>query len=161
MQAKDIACPAAAARCKTCSRPGRPCVAAEDFETYTVTAHGRIGVGGAGSANEQAMKAEIAAHGPIACEICVDAAFEANYTGGVYIDRTGCTKRAHDVAISGWGEEGGVPYWIGRNSWGTYWGEGGWFRLQRGTNNFGVESWCSFGVPKVTWEAAGTAPVDG
>ena len=36
-------------------------------------------------------------------------------------------------------------------SWGTYWGEHGWFKLQRGTNNFGVEGWCSAGVPVPTW----------
>lgn len=43
-----------------------------------------------------------------------------------------------------------LPFWIGRNTYGTGWGEsGGWFRLQKGANAFGVESppACSFAVP--------------
>jgi hypothetical protein len=40
----------------------------------------------------------------------------------------------HAVALVGWGE----GYWIVRNSWGTSWGEGGYMRLQRGTNKCGV-----------------------
>lgn len=30
---------------------------------------------------------------------------------------------------------------------GTYWGEGGWFRLVRGVDNLGVESNCDWAVP--------------
>ena len=36
---------------------------------------------------------------------------------------------------------------IGRNSWGTYWGENGWFRIQMHHNNLGIEHECDWGVP--------------
>lgn len=58
----------------------------------------------------------------------------------------------HNVEILGWGETAaGVKYWIGRNSWGTYWGEGGFFRLGRGygmDKNLRVERDCQWMVPE-------------
>jgi hypothetical protein len=55
----------------------------------------------------------------------VDANFEQNYTGGVYVDTTGCTSRDHDIEIAGFGTtEEGEKYWVGRNRWCGW--VGGW-----------------------------------
>ena len=48
-----------------------------------------------------------------------------------------------------------MPLRIGRNSWGTYWGEGGWFRIVRGTDNLGVEDACDWAVPAKPKERQG------
>ena len=94
-----------------------------------------------------AMEAELSQRGPIACTVAVTAEFEA-YSGGVFKDATGAKSLDHSISIVGYGtdaQEG--DYWIGRNSWGSYWGETGWFRIAKGINNLGVESRCMWGVP--------------
>jgi C1A family cysteine protease len=74
-----------------------------------------------------------------------------NYTGGIFVDETGRTVQDHDISVVGWGEEDGVKYWIGRNSWGSYWGIKGFFKIIRGENNMGIEEGCSYAVPLDTW----------
>ena len=69
------------------------------------------------------MMKEVYSRGPIACEIDSDPM--DNYTSGILIPEKGYVPHVnHIVSVAGWGEEDGVPYWIVRNSWGTYWGEG-------------------------------------
>ncbi|CAI2365503.1 unnamed protein product [Moneuplotes crassus] len=48
----------------------------------------------------------------------------------------------HSVVILGWGydEELDLEYWICANSWGKDWGEKGFFRIVRGTNEMGIET---------------------
>ena len=79
--------------------------------------------------------------------MCVTPQFES-YTGGIFVDKTGCTSMDHEISITGYGTDAELgDYWIGRNSWGTYWGEKGWFRLKRGSNNLGIETDCVWATP--------------
>ena len=45
----------------------------------------------------------------------------------------------HSVLITGWGVENGTKYWTVQNSYGEKWGENGYFRIRRGTNEAGIE----------------------
>jgi len=94
------------------------------------------------------MKAELAAHGPISCEIHVTDAFEA-YTGGIYSEEVLIPKPNHIIAVVGYGadETTGEEFWIGRNSWGIYWGETGFFRMKMGGQGLGIELSCLGGIP--------------
>lgn len=55
------------------------------------------------------------------------------YTGGVYTQQTGRLLGGHAVKITGWGKGylngSTVPYWLVANSWGSSWGENGYFRI--------------------------------
>lgn len=101
---------------------------------------------------EEAMMQEIYQRGPISCSLASTPEFR-NYTGGIFHDLTGVTEHNHALNVVGWGVEDGVKYWIGRNSWGQYWGENGMFRIVRGINNLGIEATCSYAIPKDTWTA--------
>lgn len=106
---------------------------------------------------EQAMMEEIYNRGkgicnvgPISCGVGVTPLFR-NYTKGVFADSTDSRRIQHYVVVYGWGVEGDNKYWKVQNSWGTFWGESGTFRIARGKNNMSIETECSFAIPKDTW----------
>lgn len=78
---------------------------------------------------EPLMRA-IATVGPIA--ISVDASNWSHYESGIF---DGCNQSSpsvdHAVVLVGYGSENGSDYWIVRNSWTPFWGEGGFIRLRR------------------------------
>ena len=126
--------------CRDCGHD-YPCHAVQNYTKYYVDEYGEVN-------GEVNMMKEIYARGPITCGIAVPNDL-LDYKGGIYEDKTGDHGLCHAVSVVGWGEENGVKYWIVRNSWGTFWGENGWFRVVRGVDNLGIESECQWAVPKV------------
>ena len=129
-QAKNLdnktKCATGEAICHTC-HPQRTatgfesvCTPIAEYPVVTVEQFGMV------NTTEQ-IKTEILRRGPVSCHInstCLE-----QYTGGVgsYM----CPGHNHYISLAGWGtdpREG--EYWIGRNSWGSFWGEEGWFRLK-------------------------------
>ena len=99
------------------------------------------------------MKAELVEHGPISCGIQATPTLEQVYKTGIYEEYIESPELNHEIAVVGWGieQETGQEYWIVRNSWGTFWGEGGFYRTPVGTNtNLGIELDCVAGIPTFT-----------
>jgi len=97
------------------------------------------------------MKADLIKYGPISCGIEATDKFE-KYTGGIYSEYKFWPMINHEIAVVGWGhdEKTNQDYWIGRNSWGTYWGDNGFFYMATGSHGLGIESDCSAGIPSFT-----------
>lgn len=96
-----------------------------------------------GASTEEEMIRELVQGGPLV------ASFEPKpdlmyYSGGIYTSvpnqREEWERVDHAVLLVGYGEEEGKKYWILQNSWGPDWGEGGYFRMARGTDESGIES---------------------
>lgn len=99
---------------------------------------------------------EIMERGPVEAAFTVYKDFE-NYRSGIYHATTDEQLGGHAIKIVGWGVEDGVKYWKVQNSWNPYWGEEGYFRIRRGTDEAGIEDevtcngdgkWSGPGVPE-------------
>jgi len=92
------------------------------------------------------------------CSIHATPAFD-KYTGGIYHENIPAgSDLNHSIAVIGWGKDEStqIEYWIGRNSWGTYWGEGGWFKMMMNGNNLLIEQECTAGIPTLTKPTSAT-----
>lgn len=125
---------------RTCSTfpPAGKCVGLSKYPNVTVAEYGSI-------SGADAMAKEIFARGPISCGI--DAAPILNYTGG--ISNLAGEGVDHVISVVGWGMDASSnkQYWIVRNSWGEFWGEMGYIRVEKGNNALKLEEQCSWAVP--------------
>jgi C1A family cysteine protease len=86
--------------------------------------------------NIAAMKQHLQNYGALsACFFVYQDFF--SYGGGVYRYKTGSLAGGHCVSLIGFDDN--LQCWIAKNSWGTGWGEGGFFRI--GYGECGIETW--------------------
>lgn len=88
---------------------------------------------------EDQFKAEISQHGSIVAAFTVYADFR-QYKSGVYSHQTGDILGGHAIRIVGYGEQDGMKYWLIANTWSPTWGDNGFFKIKRGTNECGIEA---------------------
>jgi len=98
--------------------------------------------------HEQRLMRRLVERGPIAIGLLWDGCLSAvtqNYQSGIIgVDSSalcetaddswvnvGFRRNDHAVLLVGYGEEGNTKYWNIQNSWGSDWGEGGYFRITR------------------------------
>ncbi|EMR73261.1 Peptidase C1A, papain [Thermoplasmatales archaeon SCGC AB-539-N05] len=128
----------------------------------------------------ETIKTSIETNGPVYTGFDVYQDFQ-NYNGGVYTHTWGARLGGHAVAIIGYKDNliGNGGYWICKNSWGTGWGENGYFRIAYGQCNIenniyemtviaddpsqsisvispnGGENWEIGSKPTITWSSTG------
>jgi len=97
-----------------------------------------------GATNEKAMRRDIYDHGPLAVCFQVAEGF-GNYRGGIFRQEAALPRQDHygrvnhAVLVVGFGEDNGHKYWLVKNSWGEHWGDNGYFKIERGTNQLNME----------------------
>ncbi|XP_069106851.1 cathepsin B-like [Argopecten irradians] len=94
------------------------------------------------------IQTEIYNNGPVEGAFTVYSDFPT-YKSGVYQHTTGSALGGHAIRILGWGVEDGTDFWLVANSWNSDWGENGFFKIKRGTDECGIESQITAGIPKV------------
>jgi len=118
---------------RTCPTFGEACVGLTHYPNVTIGQYGTV-------SGADDMAKEIWSRGPIACGI--DALPLLDYTGGIV--RTQGNQIDHVVSVVGWGNDGDTQYWIVRNSWGEFWGDMGYFYVEKGNNALQLESECAW-----------------
>jgi len=97
----------------------------------------------AGSEDENQIKQFLFENGPLA--IAINATPLQFYLGGVFNPWFNwmCNPKSinHGVLLVGYGVSGSKAYWIVKNSWGSGWGEKGFFRIIAGKGACGLNTY--------------------
>ncbi|KAM3311040.1 hypothetical protein ACQJBY_031598 [Aegilops geniculata] len=102
------------------------------------------------------IMAEVYKNGPVEVSFIIYEDF-AHYKSGVYKQITGRMVGGHAAKLVGWGtSDAGEDYWLLANQWNRGWGDDGYFKVIRGTNECGIEGDVNAGMPS-TKNIAGSA----
>merc|ERR1711998_301432 len=87
---------------------------------------------------EDMMATALLKNGPLS--VAINANGMEYYEAGSISTSTPCdpTTLDHGVLAVAYGVQDDTDYWVIKNSWGTEWGEGGYYRVERGTDHCGV-----------------------
>jgi C1A family cysteine protease/acylphosphatase len=99
------------------------------------------------------MKDFLANVGPVSACFTVYEDFYYHYSSGVYTYNAQTSGKAvggHCVCIVGYDDNQGC--WIAKNSWGTGWGESGYFRMSYGSCGLDAQMWAPEGITEITSE---------
>jgi len=96
----------------------------------SITSHVRV------RATENDLAVAVSTVGPVAVAMNASPRSVMMYKSGILSDPS-CTSSGlnHAVVCVGYGSENGKAYWIIKNSWGAAWGEKGYIRIARNSNN--------------------------
>ena len=145
----DVTCQYYEAKNKECSAintcmncdPDNGCYAQTSFSKITISQYGS-------SKGDNEIMQEIATRGPVSAYLNANCILD--YKSGINMyDTCSPNQINHAIQLNGYGSENGTDYWIGRNSWGRYWGEDGFFRIVRGGKyQPGVAYWAVPNIPQ-------------
>ena len=98
---------------------------------------------------EDAFMRTLVHHGPISVAVASQDSWSNYHSGVIVPDRAySDSDLNHAVVLVGYGADptmGGKEYWLIKNSWGPDWGEGGFFRIPRGTMWGSAQVWGAAG----------------
>jgi C1A family cysteine protease len=95
--------------------------------------------------NITVIESALIQYGPLPATMDVYSDFYPNFTGGIYHHTNGTFVFGHVVTIIGYDTTGEEGYWICKNSWGSSWGEEGWFRIAFGECRIEYNVYCFTG----------------
>ncbi|XP_045590304.2 dipeptidyl peptidase 1 [Procambarus clarkii] len=135
-----------AEECNTYVGVDSQCSTTESCSRTYVSEYVHVG-GYYGACNEEVMLETLVNTGPISVSFEVYSDFSF-YSGGIYHhldlknDFNPFEITNHVVLVVGYGveETTGEKFWTVKNSWGADWGEDGFFRIRRGTDECALES---------------------
>lgn len=121
---------------------------AEDRTVVTIDGHEDVPVN-----DSEALKKAVA-HQPVSVAICATPSMQF-YRNGIIKEDSCCTSLNHGVLAVGYVDSDNEKYWIVKNSWGSGWGEDGFFKLSMESKNpegvCGVHKAASYPIKKTDY----------